>query len=137
MLVNNVKYFLYFCRGQALHIFNNPNLEILWDWSSYGSLNITGSLYIHLNPKLCYHQILPLQSMTHPRSKFTEIEVSEDNNGDQASCKYFFLSIFCNVCCVIATLLLMIISYRDTYRMSRKNSTYDKKYAVTFVVVSF
>ncbi|KAL0901343.1 hypothetical protein ABMA27_006622 [Loxostege sticticalis] len=73
-------------KGQALHIFNNPNLEILWDWSTYGSLNITGSLYIHLNPKLCYHQILPLQSMTHPRSKFTEIEVSEDNNGDQASC---------------------------------------------------
>ncbi|KAL4719210.1 hypothetical protein ACJJTC_019400, partial [Scirpophaga incertulas] len=75
-------------KGQALHIFNNPNLEILWDWSTFGSINITGgSLYIHLNPKLCYLQILPLQNMTHnPRSNFTEIEVSEDNNGDQASC---------------------------------------------------
>ncbi|CAG9796449.1 unnamed protein product [Diatraea saccharalis] len=75
-------------KGQALHVFNNPNLEILWDWSTFGDLNITGgSLYIHLNPKLCYFQILPLQRMTHnPRSNFTEIEVSEDNNGDQASC---------------------------------------------------
>ncbi|XP_063823056.1 insulin-like receptor isoform X2 [Ostrinia nubilalis] len=73
-------------KGQALHIFNNPNLEILWDWSVHGPLDITGTLYIHLNPKLCYHQILPLQNMTNPRSNFTEIEVSEDNNGDQASC---------------------------------------------------
>ncbi|CAH2989241.1 unnamed protein product [Chilo suppressalis] len=75
-------------KGQALHVFNNPNLEILWDWSTFGELNITGgTLYIHLNPKLCYFQILPLKKMTHnPRSNFTEIEVSEDNNGDQASC---------------------------------------------------
>ncbi|XP_022822155.1 insulin-like receptor isoform X1 [Spodoptera litura] len=75
-------------RGQVIHIFNNPNLELLWDWPSHGPIDIVGgSLFIHLNPKLCYINILPLKNMTRePRSNFTEIEVSEDNNGNQASC---------------------------------------------------
>ncbi|KAJ8735724.1 hypothetical protein PYW07_007344 [Mythimna separata] len=76
-------------RGQVLHIFNNPNLELLWDWTTHGDIDISGgSLYIHLNPKLCYYtQLLPLKNMTrNPRSNFTDLEVSEDNNGNQASC---------------------------------------------------
>ncbi|XP_049691896.1 insulin-like receptor isoform X1 [Helicoverpa armigera] len=74
--------------NQVLHIFNNPNLELLWDWSTHGPIEISGgSLFIHLNPKLCYAKILPLKDMTrNPKSNFTEIEVSEDNNGNQASC---------------------------------------------------
>ncbi|XP_013197113.2 insulin receptor [Amyelois transitella] len=75
------------CKGQVLNIFNNPNLELLWNFETHGPLNITGgSLYIHLNPKLCFDRILPLQNMTsNPRPEFNQTEVS-DSNGDQASC---------------------------------------------------
>ncbi|CAH2050646.1 unnamed protein product, partial [Iphiclides podalirius] len=73
---------------QSLYIFNNPNLEMLWDWSVHKPIEITrGRLFIHFNPKLCYNQILPLKNMTRdPLSTFDQIEVSVDNNGDQASC---------------------------------------------------
>lgn len=83
----------YCFRGQTLYIFNNPNLERLWDWdrntTNKRRIEITtGKLFIHFNPKLCYDQIKPLQEMTlDPMSKFSETEVSQDNNGDQASCK--------------------------------------------------
>ncbi|CAH0727470.1 unnamed protein product, partial [Brenthis ino] len=79
-------------KGQTLYIFNNPNLERLWDWdrntTNKRRIEITtGKLFIHFNPKLCYDQIKPLQEMTlDPMSKFSETEVSQDNNGDQASC---------------------------------------------------
>ncbi|XP_072941369.1 insulin-like receptor isoform X2 [Epargyreus clarus] len=69
----------------VLHIFNNPNLELLWDWSIKKLVIETGKLFIHFNPKLCYSQILPLKNMTR-QSTFDEIEVSQDNNGNQASC---------------------------------------------------
>ncbi|KAG6450517.1 hypothetical protein O3G_MSEX006612 [Manduca sexta] len=75
-------------KGQVLHIINNKNLELLWDWSKGRTINITGgTLYIHSNPKLCYNQLLPLKNMTsNPRSNFTELEVSQESNGYQASC---------------------------------------------------
>ncbi|XP_073957098.1 LOW QUALITY PROTEIN: insulin-like receptor [Choristoneura fumiferana] len=75
-------------KGEALHIFNNPNLELLWDWEADPPkrLQITGKLFIHFNQKLCYNkQILPLRNMTVGTS-FDEVEVSTDNNGDQALC---------------------------------------------------
>lgn len=75
-------------KGQVMHIFNNPNLELLWDWPTHGNLSISGgTFFIHLNPKLCYNQITPLINMTDTKANFTEIEVSDDNNGNQASCE--------------------------------------------------
>lgn len=62
---------------------------MLWNWATHKPIEITtGRLFIHFNPKLCYYQIQPLKNMTRDsKSKFSEIEVSQDNNGDQASCK--------------------------------------------------
>ncbi|XP_041975458.1 insulin-like receptor isoform X2 [Aricia agestis] len=76
-------------KGQSLYIFSNPNLEMLWNWSAHGPIEILkGRVFIHFNPKLCYNQyILPLKNMTRdPASTFSETEVSQENNGDQASC---------------------------------------------------
>lgn len=73
-------------KGEALHIINNENLELLWDWSTYGPIEIIGSCYIHSNPKLCYTQLMPLMNMSYPKTNFTELEVSQDSNGYQASC---------------------------------------------------
>ncbi|CAK1540177.1 unnamed protein product [Leptosia nina] len=74
--------------GQSLYIFNNPNLELLWDWSSGKKIEIiSGRLFIHFNPKLCYNQIEKLKNMTRdPMTTFNDLTVSKDNNGDQASC---------------------------------------------------
>ncbi|XP_045769194.1 insulin receptor-like isoform X2 [Maniola jurtina] len=75
-------------KGQSLYIFNNPNLELLWNWSNHGTISIErGKLFVHFNPKLCYKNIEELKNMTlDPISTFSETEVSRDNNGDQASC---------------------------------------------------
>ncbi|XP_013134628.1 PREDICTED: insulin-like receptor [Papilio polytes] len=72
----------------SLYISNNPNLEMLWDWSVHKPIEITrGKLYIHFNSKLCYNHILELRNMTRdPISTFDTIEVSAESNGDQASC---------------------------------------------------
>ncbi|XP_045527669.1 insulin-like receptor isoform X1 [Pieris brassicae] len=75
-------------KGQSLHIFNNLNLELLWDWSTGKKIQImSGRLFIHFNPKLCFSQIEMLKNMTlSPMTTFTDLDVSKDNNGDQASC---------------------------------------------------
>ncbi|CAH2236371.1 jg10751 [Pararge aegeria aegeria] len=75
-------------KGQSLYIFNNPNLELLWNWSNHGNIIVEkGKLFVHFNPKLCYKNIEELKNMTRdPISTFSENEVSRDNNGDQASC---------------------------------------------------
>ncbi|XP_038207553.1 insulin-like growth factor 1 receptor isoform X1 [Zerene cesonia] len=72
----------------SLYIFNNPNLEMLWEWTPGRQIEISsGRLFIHFNPKLCYDKIEKLRNMTRdPASDFSSIEVSPDNNGDQASC---------------------------------------------------
>ncbi|CAG9135656.1 unnamed protein product [Plutella xylostella] len=75
-------------KNQSFYIFNNPNLELLWNWTKHGPIEImNGNLFIHFNPKLCYNLIEPLMTMTRiPKAKFDELEVSAENNGDQASC---------------------------------------------------
>nr|ATU31392.1 insulin receptor [Maruca vitrata] len=80
-------------KGEALHILNNPNLEILWDWATYGKIYITGTFYIHSNPKLCTQQIAPLAEMRHPYSNFTYMEVSQSNGGDLCSPKTLQLQV--------------------------------------------
>lgn len=75
-------------KKHSLYIFDNPNLEELWNWDIHGPIEIAeGKLYIHFNPKLCYSEILPLKNMTRdPSSKFDDMEVSKENNGDKAPC---------------------------------------------------
>ncbi|XP_026738926.1 insulin-like receptor isoform X2 [Trichoplusia ni] len=124
-------------KNQVLHIFNNPNLELLWDWSTHGPIDISGgSLFIHLNPKLCYNeQILPLQNMTHdPRSNFTEIEVSADNNGNQASCLPEKLNLRVSQLCPTAVVLTWnmycpedirkLLGYSVYYMATEQNVTF-------------
>lgn len=76
-------------RKQSLFIFDNPNLEELWNWEKHGSIEISeGIVFIHFNPKLCYAEILPLKNMTKdPSATFNELEVSKENNGDKAACE--------------------------------------------------
>ncbi|XP_075974749.1 insulin-like receptor [Anticarsia gemmatalis] len=94
-------------KGQVLHIFNNPNLELLWDWSTHGNIDISGgSLFIHSNPKLCYNKILPLKDMIRdPKSNFTENEVSDQNNGNQVSCMPDTLQLRASQLCQTAVVL--------------------------------
>ncbi|GBP37476.1 Insulin-like receptor [Eumeta japonica] len=75
-------------KKQSLFIFDNPNLEQLWNWETHGPIEITeGKLFIHFNPKLCYSEILPLKNMTRDSASiFDELEVSKENNGDKAAC---------------------------------------------------
>ncbi|XP_026320144.1 insulin receptor-like isoform X2 [Hyposmocoma kahamanoa] len=80
-------------KAQSLHIFNNANLELLWDWDKI-SKNFSIELdrvHIHFNPKLCYQRIEPLKRIM--KRNFTDIEVSEENNGDQASCYHDVLNL--------------------------------------------
>lgn len=68
---------------------DNQNLQELWDWTTHGPIDIMhGRLFFHFNPKLCIEKIEPLQKMA-PESKFTELEVARNSNGDKVACTYY------------------------------------------------
>ncbi|KAJ2948131.1 hypothetical protein O0L34_g9931 [Tuta absoluta] len=73
-------------KKDALYIFENPNLELLWEWSTMKKkMEIRGKLYVHFNPKLCYRLIEELTNFTNS-GPLTEEAVSSENNGFQAPC---------------------------------------------------
>lgn len=85
MSLSCINLILFRVQKPKLHIFNNANLELLWDWEKINK-NFSIELdrvYIHFNPKLCDQSIEPLQKII--KRNFTDMEVSD--NGDRASCK--------------------------------------------------
>lgn len=73
----------------SLVVLDNPNLQELWDWESRDSdLTLaSGSIFFHLNPKLCHREIQRLQNVTRlPAGSFSEQDVSNVTNGDEVEC---------------------------------------------------
>ncbi|KAF4523359.1 hypothetical protein B566_EDAN005513 [Ephemera danica] len=73
----------------SLVVLDNPNLQDLWDWESRDSaLTLeNGSIFFHLNPKLCPREIRRLQDVTRlPAGSFSEQDVSNVTNGDEVEC---------------------------------------------------
>nr|UVI03456.1 insulin receptor [Grapholita molesta] len=73
--------------GEALNIYNNRNLELLWDWekrkAENKTLEIRGRYVIQFNPKLCEKKIDELDPMTFPFNHEPHVKIE---NGDAAFC---------------------------------------------------
>ncbi|KAI5644933.1 protein tyrosine kinase domain-containing protein [Phthorimaea operculella] len=75
--------------NEALRIFGNDNLEMLWEWKNMKKkLQIIGTLHVHYNNKLCYQLIEELKDYmpSYKNRNFSENDVSAANNGQQAPC---------------------------------------------------
>ncbi len=85
-----------FSYSYALAIFDNPNLETLWDFhpdfkitgNGYGSGK--GGVFVQLNPRLCLHNVYPLiEDVLKLNRSDPAVDISETTNGNARICKFF------------------------------------------------
>lgn len=87
----------------ALVARENSKLEEFWDWGARerenNSLSIkNGSLYIHLNERLCYQKIVELKYKAGlEKTTLSENDVSRFSNGDRMACDVFTLTLKASV----------------------------------------
>ena len=76
------------CRN-VIAIFDNPNLESLWDF--HPNFEITGSskIFVQLNPRLCLHNVYPLiDNILKLNRSDPGVDISETTNGNAKTCKF-------------------------------------------------
>ncbi|XP_064474784.1 insulin-like growth factor 1 receptor [Ornithodoros turicata] len=74
----------------SLLVLDNQNLQLLWDWSNRlknETLTLRkGTVFFHLNPKLCLNHIEVLRKRGRVYQNWTDDDVSRSTNGDRAAC---------------------------------------------------
>lgn len=80
----------------SLVVLDNQNLQMLWDWSSRPANQTLvlkkGSIFFHINPKLCLSHIDELR--THAQvPPWTSEDVSPHTNGDRVACNVYDLAV--------------------------------------------
>lgn len=72
----------------AIAVFDNRNLENLWNKNSLDKLQVKkGKLFFHFNPRLCYNKIMELAKEIGQENITSSTDVPRQTNGDQAQCK--------------------------------------------------
>lgn len=74
----------------SLAVFDNQNLQELWDWNTHPNLTIlavnsSAKLFFHFNPKLCLYKIEALREKT-KLEEFDDHDVAFSSNGDKVAC---------------------------------------------------
>lgn len=74
----------------TLSVFDNQNLQELWDWSTHKNITILSKMgspkiFFHFNPKLCLYKIEKLREKA-KLDEFTDYDVAPDSNGDKIAC---------------------------------------------------
>lgn len=74
----------------SLAVFDNQNLQELWDWETHPNLTILSSagpakLFFHFNPKLCLQKIEMLRDKA-KLEDFNDHDVASSSNGDKVAC---------------------------------------------------
>lgn len=74
----------------SLSVFENQNLQELWDWETHQNLTILSSkgpakLFFHFNPKLCLQKIETLRDKA-KLEEFNDYDVASTSNGDKVAC---------------------------------------------------
>ncbi|XP_013775128.2 insulin receptor-like [Limulus polyphemus] len=82
-------------QSYSLLVYNNQNLEDLWNWKI---LNYTlqfgqGKIFFHFNPKLCVDKIKELRNYSNVRD-WDDRDVSPSSNGDRVACNVTSLQVF-------------------------------------------
>ncbi|EFN89247.1 Insulin-like receptor [Harpegnathos saltator] len=81
-ILDNAKY--------TLSVFDNQNLQELWDWSTHKNITILSKeghakIFFHYNPKLCLYKIEKLREVAN-LEYFTDYDVAPNSNGDKVAC---------------------------------------------------
>ncbi|CAK9825863.1 Insulin-like receptor [Anthophora retusa] len=72
--------------NHSLSVLDNQNLQELWDWNLHKEIKIlSGSIFFHLNPKLCLYKIEKLREKA-GLAPFTDYDVAPNSNGDKVAC---------------------------------------------------
>ncbi|XP_067209270.1 insulin-like receptor isoform X2 [Linepithema humile] len=74
----------------SLAVFDNQNLQELWDWETHPNLTILSpagpaKLFFHFNPKLCLQKIEILRDKA-KLEDFNDHDVASSSNGDKVAC---------------------------------------------------
>lgn len=74
----------------SLAVFDNQNLQELWDWSTHPGISILSrddraKIFFHFNPKLCLSKIETLREKA-KLDEFTDLDVAPNSNGDKVAC---------------------------------------------------
>ncbi|XP_044591590.1 insulin-like receptor isoform X2 [Cotesia glomerata] len=74
----------------TLAVLDNQNLQELWDWDTHPPITIKSKdgpakVFFHFNPKLCLQKIEKLREVA-KLSRFTDLEVAPNSNGDKVAC---------------------------------------------------
>lgn len=73
-----------FLKSYSLYVVNNHYLEELW----FGKVAIMrGCVYFHLNPRLCFEEIMKLQDNFKECTDITVKDASRNSNGERVACK--------------------------------------------------
>ncbi|XP_030373833.1 insulin receptor [Scaptodrosophila lebanonensis] len=69
----------------AFYVVDNHHLEHIWPSNRQVAIQ-KGSIFFHLNPRLCYEKILKLEPMLKGAQKISIADVSPNSNGERIIC---------------------------------------------------
>ncbi|XP_076354454.1 insulin receptor-like isoform X3 [Tachypleus tridentatus] len=87
-------------QSYSLLVYNNQNLEDLWNWKNqnYTLQFGQGKIFFHFNPKLCVDKIKELRNYSNVRD-WDDRDVSPSSNGDRVACNVTSLQVFLWLVC--------------------------------------
>lgn len=77
----------------SLVVYDNSNLQKLWDWDNFNMTILNGTFSFHFNPKLCPSEIEKLANLSKLQTSYNYIDVSNHSNGDSFSCTYININV--------------------------------------------
>ncbi|CAH2274353.1 insulin-like growth factor 1 receptor isoform X1 [Pelobates cultripes] len=95
----------------SFYVFDNSNLQQLWNWNRHNLTIKNGKMYFAFNPKLCPSEIYRMEEVTGTKGRQSEADINPRTNGDRASCESHVLHFISN-----ATLKNRIILTWERYR---------------------
>ncbi|KAM8974756.1 insulin-like growth factor 1 receptor [Pelodytes ibericus] len=80
----------------SFYVFDNSNLQQLWDWNRHNLTIKNGKMYFAFNPKLCVSEIYRMEEVTGTKGRQSEADLNSRTNGDRASCASHDLTFISN-----------------------------------------
>ncbi|KAH8330925.1 hypothetical protein KR067_008973 [Drosophila pandora] len=96
----------------AIYVVNNHHLEHIWP-NNHQVVVQSGSMYFHLNPRLCYEKIMALAPSLKSVQKVSVVDVSPNSNGERVICGAGVRSLNATVDDVNSTAVRILLDYMD------------------------
>lgn len=78
-----------FCvfRNYFFYVFDNQNLQQLWDWDYRNLIIKVGKMYFVFNFKLCVFEIYRMEEVTGIKGRQSKGDINIRNNGERVFCE--------------------------------------------------